>query len=312
MVTLVEVIKMTAETKPTVSETHPTCGIIMPISAIDGCSAEHWAEVLSILRDVIQSAGFEPNLVSDADDIGIIQKRIVQNVYNNEIVVCDVSGKNPNVMFELGLRLAFDKAAIIIKDDFTDYSFDTSVIEHLSYPRDLRFTKIIDFKEKLKAKIIATYEKSKADPNYSTFLKSFGEYKVSHLQPKEVSSEAYILESLEELKKELHSLNRTTFRQVAPRGIPLDEEMIDSGCIQRVILDFVKQNHIFSLPELRKLRNELTDFVKNNEHIKREHGPEEKIALNVQRSLDSDDFRRLLRGLKQVSFSEDGQADGKS
>jgi hypothetical protein len=34
--------------------------------------------------------------------------------------------KNPNVMFELGMRLAFDKPAIIIKDNRTNYSFDTA------------------------------------------------------------------------------------------------------------------------------------------------------------------------------------------
>ena len=59
-----------------------TCGIIMPISAIDNCTAEHWGDVLSILREVIESANFEPTLVSDADDIGIIQKRIIQNIYS--------------------------------------------------------------------------------------------------------------------------------------------------------------------------------------------------------------------------------------
>ena len=58
----------------------------------------------------------------------MIHKTIVQNLYLNPIVVCDVSGKNANVMFELGLRLAFDKPTIIIKDDKTDYSFDTSVV----------------------------------------------------------------------------------------------------------------------------------------------------------------------------------------
>jgi len=45
----------------------PICGVIMPISAIDDCSADHWGDVLSILREVIESANFEPNLVSDAD-----------------------------------------------------------------------------------------------------------------------------------------------------------------------------------------------------------------------------------------------------
>ena len=157
------------------------CGIVMPISSIDGCTAEHWTEILSIIKDSIISSGFEPNLVSDADDSGIIQKRIIHNLYSNEIVVCDVSAKNPNVMFELGMRLAFDKPTIIIKDDKTEYTFDTSIIEHITYPRDLRFNKIIAFKDALKKKIIATYEKSVQDPNYTTFLKHFGEIGRAHV-----------------------------------------------------------------------------------------------------------------------------------
>src|SRR4051812_37518392 len=103
----------------------PTCGIVMPISSLDGCSEDHWLEVLEILTEAIDTAGFDGNLVSNADDVGIIQKRIIQNLYDNPIVLCDVSGKNPNVMFESGLRLAFDRPTIIIKDDKTSYSFDT-------------------------------------------------------------------------------------------------------------------------------------------------------------------------------------------
>ena len=113
----------------------------MPISSIDGCNEQRWSDVKDILTESVETAGFKANLVSYADDVGIIQKRIIQNLYENPIVVCDVSGKNPNVMFELGMRLAFDKPTIIIKDDKTSYSFDTSPIEHLEYPRDLRFTK---------------------------------------------------------------------------------------------------------------------------------------------------------------------------
>lgn len=52
------------------------CGIVMPISACDGCSEGHWSEVKIILSDAIETSGFSPSLVSDADDVGIIQKRI--------------------------------------------------------------------------------------------------------------------------------------------------------------------------------------------------------------------------------------------
>src|SRR5262245_36927460 len=134
------------------------CGIIMPIAAIDGCSAQHWKEVRQILEESIDDAGFGSKMVSESEEVSVIHKTIIQNLYNNPIVVCDISGKNPNVMFELGLRLAFDKATVIIKDDRTDYSFDTSVIEHLGYPRDLRFSQIVDFKQKLAAKIQSTHK----------------------------------------------------------------------------------------------------------------------------------------------------------
>lgn len=160
------------------------CGIVMPISSIDGCNESHWADVLEIISEAIEDAGFDANLVSNADEVGIIHKRIIQNLYDNPIVVCDVSGKNPNVMFELGMRLAFDKPTIIIKDDRTSYSFDTSAIEHLEYPRDLRFSKITEFKDKLSQKIRATYEKSTADGNYTTFLKHFGEFTVAKIEKK--------------------------------------------------------------------------------------------------------------------------------
>ncbi|MDQ8731017.1 hypothetical protein [Bradyrhizobium sp. LHD-71] len=189
----------------------------MPISALDGLSEAHWAEVLAILSDAIEAAGFTPNLVSNADDVGIIQKRIIQNIYDNPIVVCDVSGKNPNVMFELGMRLAFDKPTLIVKDDKTTYSFDTSPIEHIPYPRDLRFAQIADFKLKLIEKIKGTH-KAAADPRYTTFLKHFGEFTVAKLEQKEVSGETYLLEEMRALRAEVKQIAIQQRKQVVHPG----------------------------------------------------------------------------------------------
>lgn len=186
------------------------CGLVMPISAIDGMPETHWSEVKAILSDAIDKAGFSPNLVSDADDVGIIQKRIIQNLYDNPIVVCDVSGKNPNVMFELGIRLAFDKPTIVVKDDATAYSFDTGQIEHLMYPRDLRYAHIVQFKQTLTEKITATHKKASTDKNYTTFLKHFGEFTVAKLDKKEISGHEYIVEELKELRQTVQRLENQT------------------------------------------------------------------------------------------------------
>lgn len=190
----------------TEEQAKPICGVVMPISAIDGCTESHWTDVLDIITEAVEEAGFAANLVSNADDVGIIHKRIIQNLYDNPVVVCDVSGKNPNVMFELGMRLAFDKPTIIVKDDKTSYSFDTSAIEHIEYPRDLRFSKIVEFKEKLATKIKATYDRASSDKNYTTFLKHFGEFTVAKLEKKEVSGQEYILEELKSMRGAMQRL----------------------------------------------------------------------------------------------------------
>lgn len=186
--------------------TKSVCGVVMPISTIDGCSESHWTDVFDIVTEAIEDAGFEANLVSNAEDVGIIQKRIIQNLYDNPIVVCDVSGKNPNVMFELGMRLAFDKPTVIIKDDKTTYSFDTSAIEHLDYPRDLRFSRIVDFKTRLSEKIVATHNRAATDPNFTTFLKHFGEFTVAKLDKKEVSGQEFIMQELRNIGSAVRSL----------------------------------------------------------------------------------------------------------
>ena len=199
-----------------------TCGIIMPISSIDNCTKEHWVEVKKIIFEAIQAANFTPSLVSDADDSGVIQKRIVQNIYDNDIVVCDVSCKNPNVMFELGMRLAFDKPTIIVMDDNTNYSFDTSVIEHLSYPRNLSYYQILDFQKKLSNKITATFSKAKDDPNYTTFLKHFGEFDVAHIEKKKGTLDEAILSKLNDLSIQITSIQRQRLSTQPP--IPSQKE----------------------------------------------------------------------------------------
>ena len=188
-------------------EAKPRCGIVMPISAIEDCSADHWAEILAIVQSAADMAGFDGRLVSAADYAGIILKQIIQNLYDDPIVVCDVSARNPNVMFELGLRLAFDKPTILIKDDKTEYAFDTSPIEHLDYPRGLRFTKIVEFKERLAEKIQGTYKQATSDKSYTTFLKHFGTFKVATVDVKQVPGQEFIMEELSALKAMIRELS---------------------------------------------------------------------------------------------------------
>lgn len=191
------------------------CGIIMPISAMNQYSTDHWKEVKSIIvqaTELVEEIDFKTEIVSNSEGkIDVIHKRIIQNIYNSDIVVCDISGRNPNVLFELGMRLTFDKPTVIIKDDITEFIFDTGVIEHVEYPMDLRYSDIVNFKEKLSNKIKKTYEAAKNDPDYSTFLGGFGEFKVPSINQSTVSDvNQLILDELTSMRSEINNFKKNT------------------------------------------------------------------------------------------------------
>lgn len=246
----------TEATAVTPKDSKLACGIVMPISAQPGCSAEHWAEVRSIIEEsisTIDSPHFDARLVSDADDVGVIQKRIVQNIYSSEIIVCDVSCKNSNVMFELGMRLAFDKPTVIIKDDQTDYSFDTGIIEHITYPRDLRFSKIVLFKKALAEKVRATYLAS-LDSKNSTFLKNFGTFHVASLSQADASPDQMALELLSEIQGQVsmlrNEMRNPSIRSVYPR-ISREERSDVSSRLRSIIGDYAKNNALKTVSHLK-------------------------------------------------------------
>ena len=245
--------------KEVVTEGRGTCGIIMPIADHPSYPLGHWKDVQSILFEAIKETEFKPQLVSDDPAIGLIHDRIVTNTYTNEIVVCDVSSKNPNVMFELGLRLAFDKPTIIIKDEKTDYSFDTGVIEHLNYPSSLRFSSIVKFKTDLVMRISATYKKHQDEPNYSPFLKSFGKtFTPSSIKRTEISESKYILDELGMLRREMSIIKRM----------------------------FRDSNNITSLRNIVELENaRVSSMDLDNERLQRE----------PIRNLDELNFRKMFR-----------------
>jgi hypothetical protein len=151
----------------------PTCGIIRPIAAMaDGYTESHWLDIHNIVAKSARDANFHLRLVSEGGT-GIIVADIIDHIYNDELVICDVSGRNPNVMFELGMRVTFEKPVIIIKDDSTPFSFDITPIRHLEYRRDLRMPSMVAFQTDLSAAIRDTMEASKTD-KYRHYLQQLG------------------------------------------------------------------------------------------------------------------------------------------
>ena len=120
---------MVADIMSDATQPEAICGIIMPISHTDDNHTEaHWAAVLKFIMTAIERAGMTPQPVWTNADYDVIQAKILQNLFENEIVVCDVSTKNPNVMLELGMRLTTKRPTVIIAEEGTMLPFDTGII----------------------------------------------------------------------------------------------------------------------------------------------------------------------------------------
>jgi hypothetical protein len=150
------------------------CGFIMPISGMDNYPEEHWSRIKDILWEIANAAAGglnicceDPEVVSTDFSNPDVKSVIFDNLFSIPIVICDVSGNNPNVLYELGLRVAFDMPVIIIKDKRTKFSFDIASLLTIVYSDDLDLLStdnesFQDFRYKLLNRIKSTYVDYKA------------------------------------------------------------------------------------------------------------------------------------------------------
>lgn len=183
------------------------CGIIMPIASFGEYDAQHWNEVRVILERAITRSKFRPAPVWERSETDIIQGRIVRNLYDYEVVVCDISGLNPNVMFELGLRLAFKKPVVIVVDDETKIPFDTNVIEHIIYNRGLHFQKTEAFIDRVSDKITNIVQMCQGG-SYVAYIDALGAFSTFEPNPQKVEFDQFVLDKLEQISANISRLRR--------------------------------------------------------------------------------------------------------
>jgi hypothetical protein len=201
------------------------CGIVRPIAEMGSYTTKHWREVHNVVAEALDSIGFDLRLVSESDSSGVILTEIVTNLYADKIVIVDVSGRNPNVMFELGMRLAFEKPAIIIIDDDTPFSFDISPVKHIRYPRSLRYADMVQFKKDVATSVMATLEATEK-PEYRGYLQQFGPVKVTDLGAQGVEFNS-IAQDVLDIKRSLAGINNQRDLLTLPHIYPKFSNEID-------------------------------------------------------------------------------------
>ena len=91
--------------------------VIMPF-------ADEFFDVYEMLKKEFQD-DFEFSNAGDEDNQTNILADIIQPIFEADIILADLTGLNPNVLYELGVAHAFNKKTIIItQDELSKLPFD--------------------------------------------------------------------------------------------------------------------------------------------------------------------------------------------
>lgn len=153
---MVEKKEKSAEVEATAQK---ICFVMMPISDVEGYPTGHFAEVYSqLIQPAVASAGYDCVLATSTSAAHMIQLEVITRVATADLCICDLSTNNPNVMFEYGIRQAFDLPTVLIKDDRTRRIFDLNGFRDIEYDHTLRIAKTLATRDAIKKAIEHTVE----------------------------------------------------------------------------------------------------------------------------------------------------------
>ena len=131
-----------------------------------------FSEVLkSLLTPAATEAGFN---VETANRQGseVIQSTIINELLSADLVIADMTDHNPNVMFELGLRMAENKPVALVKSADTGRIFDVdNMLRVYEYKPQLWPTTIASDLPDLTAHIKATWDNRESTASYMQILR---------------------------------------------------------------------------------------------------------------------------------------------
>lgn len=151
--------KREAQTLKSEGDSKPTCFVLMPISDPDGYDKGHFKRVYEdIFVPACDKAGHSAIRADEVRQANLIHLDILQKLIDSPMALCDLSSRNPNALFELGLRQAFDKPVVLVQEMGTPPIFDIAPLRYVEYHRALGYRDVIEAQESIAKAMVATKE----------------------------------------------------------------------------------------------------------------------------------------------------------
>lgn len=101
--------------------------VIMPFT--QNWSNDIWEQVI---KPAVQEIGMTPIRADDLYGQNIMED-VWQSILKAAIIICDTTGRNPNVFYELGIAHTLGKKVLLLTQDIDDIPFDLQAYRHIEY-----------------------------------------------------------------------------------------------------------------------------------------------------------------------------------
>ncbi|MBR4239677.1 MAG: hypothetical protein IKQ03_09750 [Prevotella sp.] len=101
--------------------------VIMPFT--QNWSNDIWEQVL---KPAVQEIGMIPIRADDLYGQNIMED-VWQSILKAAVIICDTTGRNPNVFYELGIAHTLGKKVLLLTQNIDDIPFDLQAYRHIEY-----------------------------------------------------------------------------------------------------------------------------------------------------------------------------------
>ncbi|MFN0134836.1 MAG: hypothetical protein ACKVS9_01820 [Phycisphaerae bacterium] len=110
----------------------------------------------------IKDAGYEPVRADDLFQTGSVMEQIWDQIRKAKVLLAELTGKNPNVFYELGLAHALGKPVVFVTGSIDDVPFDLRHLRVITYE-----VREPEWSTKLRKNITAYLKNTRLDPTKS-------------------------------------------------------------------------------------------------------------------------------------------------
>lgn len=245
--------------KETKKETNSNdCFIIMPIADQEGYDKGHFNKVYEDLFKVAcNKSGFKAIRADEVKQTNLIHLDILQKLIESPMAICDLSNRNPNVLFELGLRQAFDKPTVLVQECGTPKIFDISPLRYTEYRKELKYREVLEDQDFIAEALSATKEATDKGEGINSIVSLLSLSSPASLKDVSDNDTAKMMQIIMSEMNDLRTDFRHTLRRMS------EKEMVTSEMSARFEMEFDRARHDYRKLQEMSMSNAPIEIIKD-------------------------------------------------